>query len=210
MPDATFYAGLKLSGQGFRLSEAKATTRLAGGDVIPSKLGAALWQGMASIRPEYHADAGPQEVALMRLNRPGETFLVHDKRYNGPRMDPGGVILGASTPVIHTLDPDNRRIRVSGLPSGYTLSVGDWIGWQYGAGPVRHALHRIETGAVASGAGLTPLFAVEPFIRPGVLAGAPVVLVRPACKAIILETTYGNGAPLITSGASFNWTQTLR
>lgn len=210
MPDSTFYATLKVAGQGFRLSEAKAMTRLAGGDVIPSKVGASLWTGQASIALDYHADAGAHEVALARLDRPGETFLVHDKRHDGPRADPGGVTLGSATPTIHTLNADNRRLRVTGLPAGYVLSVGDWIGWQYGSNPVRYALHRIETAATASAGGLTPLFAVEPFIRPGVVATAAVALVRPACKAIITEINYGNGAPLFTSGASFSWTQTLR
>lgn len=210
MTDATFYPGLRLPGRSFAPSAANAITRLGGGDIIKSRLGASLWQGQASIAAAKHRNAAAYEVALSRLERPGETFFVHDARFNGPIMDPGGVILGAATPVIHTLNADNRRMRISGLPGGYMLSVGDYIGWQYGASPVRYALHRIETAATASGAGLTPLFAVEPFIRPGSAAGAAVVLVRPACKAIITEATYGGASLNITSGASFSWTQTLR
>lgn len=210
IPDPDFYDSAKLISYGFQLSVPKAIARLADGTVIPSSLGASLWQGMARIKQASHADAAALEVALSRLERPGQTFLVYDARYNGPRMDPGGVILGAATPTIHALNADNRRLRVTGLPGGYVLSVGDWIGWQYGIDPVRYALHRVETEATASGAGLTPFFAVEPFIRPGVVVGTSVVLVRPACKAIITEASYGNGAARITSGASFNWTQTLR
>ena len=210
MTDTTFFAGLRVASVRWTLSEPMEVNRLGDGSVIKSSLGAALWQGEATMAPGYHANLAEVEARLAKLHRPGEFFLAYDPRHNGPRMDPGGTILGAATPTIHTLDADNKRLRVQGLPAGYDLSAGDWIGWTYGSSPTRYALHRLVTGATASGAGLTPLFEVAPHIRPGVSTGAAVVLIRPPVKAVLLDATYGAGRPLITEGGSFSLIQTLR
>lgn len=210
MTDSTFFGGLKVASVTFAPSIPTEQTRLADGSVVKASLGATLWQGTAQLAPSTHADAAEVEAKLAKLMRPGETFFAYDPRYNGPRSDPGGVILGAATPTIHTLDADNRRLRVTGLHAGYVLSVGDYIGWQYGSSPTRYALHRVETAATADGAGLTPLFAVEPHIRPGVAVSAAVALVRPRIKAQLLSVAYGQGVPVVTSGVSLSFTQTLR
>ena len=210
MTDTVFFGGIKKATAKLWLSDPQEVNRLADGSVLKASLGAALWQGELSLIPGYHVDQGAIEVRLAKLLRAGQTFLAYDTRYDGPAADPDGSILGVSTPTIHTLDADNRRIRIQGCPPGYQLSVGDWIGWTYGSNPVRYALHRIETDATASGAGLTPLFAVEPFIRPGVTVGAAVTLVRPPMKAVITQADYGAGRPLITEGASISFIQTLR
>lgn len=210
MTDTVFFGGIKKASAKLSLSDPQEVNRLGDGSVLKSSLGAALWQGELSLIPGYHADQGTIEVKIAKLMRAGETFLVYDTRYDGPAADPDGAILGSATPTIHTLDADNRRLRVTGLPAGYLLQAGDWIGWQYGSSPSRYALHRLETEATADGAGLTPLFAVEPFIRPGVTVGTAVTLVRPPIKAVMTQADYGAGRPLITEGPSFSFIQTLR
>jgi hypothetical protein len=210
MTDITFFGGIKVASARLTLSEPQETNRLADGSILKASLGAALWQGELSLIPGYHVDQGAIEVRLAKLLRAGQTFLAYDTRYDGPASDPDGIILGSNTPTIHTLNGDNRRLRVTGLPAGYQLTAGDWIGWTYGSNPVRYALHRIETDATASSAGLTPLFAVEPFIRPGITVGAAVTLVRPPIKAVMTQADYGAARPVITDGASFSFIQTLR
>lgn len=204
-----FLDTITIAAQSFRLEVPRAFSRLAGGQVIPSRIGAHYWRGSIDIPPSYHRDA-LHELDLMALDQIGATFLAYDARFNGPRMDPGGTILGTASPEIHTLNADNRRMRVSGLPGGYVLMRGDYIGWLYGNSPVRYALHRLDEDVTASGAGLTPLFAVEPRIRQGASTGLPVVLVRPVCRALITASQYGNARPVITEGASFEWQETLR
>lgn len=205
----SFYDAVRLASQSFRLEVPRGFSRLANGQSIPSTIGASYWRGSAKLPEKYHRDA-IHEVDLMRLQRPGQTFLIYDKRFNGPIMDPGGAILGAATPTIHTLNSDNLRLRVQGLPGGYKLSTGDYIGWQYGSSPVRYALHRIAQTVTASGSGLTPLFAVEPHIRQGAAVGMAVQLVRPVCRAQIISSSYGNMQLNVTEGAAFEWEETLR
>jgi len=200
-----FIDSLKIAALEFRLNIPREFSRTRGGLSIPSLLGFPYWQGMASISPSYHADAA-YEVDLMRLERPGQVFEVYDARFNGPRADPGGVELGSASPVLAGVSSNNQSIQISGLPSGYVISPGDYVGWQNADGT--RALHRALQGATASGGGITPAFAVEGLVRPGTATGAAITLVRPTCRAIITEASYGRGRPLITDGASFNWQQT--
>ena len=205
-----FYASLRIISQRFYLEVPTGVSRLANGQSIPFANGASYWRGTAALEQSRHADAD-YEVDLMRLMRPGETFEIFDTRFNGPRLDPAGQILGAASPVLHTLNADNRRIRISGLPGGYVLSKGDYVGVQSGAAPVRLGLYRVEATVVASGAGLTPLFAVEPHIRPGTAAGDPVQLVRPVCRARLSSASFGAGTRRVwTEGATFEWEETLQ
>ena len=208
--DATFFGGLKVAAVEWSLSRDVSATRLRDGSVIPTERGAALWQGQVTLAPAYHDDAAATEARLAKLTGAGQFLLAYDPRHNGPRMDPGGVILDTATPTIHTLHSDGRQMRVNGLPGSYALMAGDWIGWTYGSNPVRYALHRLVTDATASLAGLTPLFEVVPAIRPGSTTGIAVSLIRPPIKALIRDARYGHGAPLITQGASFDIIQTLR
>lgn len=210
MPEHGFFGGLPIGPVRMWLDEPVETSRLGDGTVITSSLGEALWKGEARLEPGHHADLARVESALSKLQRPGESFLAYDRRFNGPIADPGGLILGASAPVLHTVNADNKRIRVSGLPSGYLLTDGDYIGWQYGS-PTRYALHRLVTGATASGAGLTPLFEVAPFVRSGFVTGTTaVVLIRPPFKAVLTAVNFGGGRSVITEGGSFQFIQTLR
>ena len=208
--DTAFFGGIKVAAVEWSLSRDVSVTRLRDGSAIPIERGAALWQGKVTLAPAYHRNMAEVEARLAKLTGAGEFLLAYDPRHNGPRMDPGGVILGSATPTIHTLNSDNRQMRVTGLPASYVLSAGDWIGWQYGSNPTRYALHRLVTGATASLAGLTPLFEVTPRIRPGVATGAAVTLIRPPIKALIRDAAYGQGVPLITHGPSFDIIQTLR
>ena len=205
-----FYASLRIVSQRFYLDVPTGVSRLANGQSIPFANGAPYWRGTVTLDQAAHFDAD-YEVDLMRLMRPGETFEIFDTRFNGPRFDPGGVVLGAATPVLHTLNSDNRRIRVSGLPGGYVLSKGDYVGLRLGSDPVRLGLYRVESTVTASGGGLTPLFAVEPHIRPGTAPGDPVQLVRPVCRARLSSGSFGEGARRVwTEGATFQWEETLQ
>lgn len=207
---STISAMYRMTSADFQLVSNRSFSRLQNGQAIPFSNGSPYWSGSAVLIPSYHADAAEFEMEMMRLSRPGETFLIYDARFNGPRADPGGVILGDREPLIHTLGADNRSMRISGLPAAYVLNVGDYIGATYGANPVRYMLLRVATPAIASTSGLTPLFEVEPHIPHGVSVGASVQLVRPVCRAMVTEISYGSARSLFTAGASFSWQETRR
>ena len=209
MIDTTLFPALKVAASKFSLSVNYTQGVTRGGEVIRVGVGARLWAGTVSVAPAYYHQLAALEALLAESDAAGRFILAYDARFDGPRLDPTGAILGAATPTIHTLDADSRRMRVTGLPAGYQLRTGDYIGWQYGSGPVRYALHRLTSDADASGAGLTPLFSVVPHIRPGAAVGAAVSLVRPVCKCVI-SADYGAGSRLISQGPQITLTQTLR
>lgn len=208
---AQFLGALRVEEVTFRLSHPQEHTRLGDGTVISASLGASLWTGTIRLAQASHPRHAQMEALIALLDQPGATFLCHDPRYLGPASDPTGAILGGRTVTIHSVASNMRELRLIGLPSGYVLSAGDMLGFQYGSNPVRHALHRIVVGGTASSGGLTPMLEVVPNLRPGVAAGLTVSLVRPACKARLLpDPTYGSGRQALSRGASFDFIQTLR
>lgn len=208
--DTTFFDLLRLSRSSFYLNEPIETNRLGNGEMFTASLGAALWRGEFTGFPLRHSASAEIEARIAVLQRPGEFFTVYDRRSCGPQLDPSGAMLSGSTPKIQSLNADNKRIKLEGLPSGYEIRSGDYIGWDYGSSPQRKALHRVVAGGVADVNGLSPLLEVTPHIRAGVAIETPVSLIRPKIKARLLSATYGRGAGGITEGARISFTQTLR
>lgn len=208
---AQFLGALRVAEVTFRLSHPQEHTRLGDGTVISASLGASLWTGTIRLAQANHPRHAQMEALLALMDQPGATFLCHDPRYVGPTGDPTGTVLGSRTVTFHTVASTLRELRITGLPSGYVLSAGDMLAFQYGSSPIRYALHRIVVGGTASGIGLSPLLEVVPNLRPGVVAGLTVSLIRPACKARLLpDPTYGAGRQALSRGASFDFIQTLR
>jgi hypothetical protein len=195
----------------FRLSHPQEHTRLGDGTIISASLGAALWTGSIRLAQANHPRHAQMEALIALMDQPGATFLCHDPRQIGPAFDPTGSILGSRTVTIHSVAANMRELRLTGLPSGYVLSPGDMLGFEYGSNPVRHALHRSVVGGTASSTGLTPMLEVVPNLRPGNVSGLTVSLIRPACKARLLPgPAYGSGRQANSRGASFDFIQTLR
>lgn len=208
---AQFLGALRVEEVTFRLSHPQEHTRLGDGTVISASLGASLWTGTIRLAQANHPRHAQMEALIGLMDQPGATFLCHDPRYVGPASDPSGSILGSRTVMIHSVASNMRELRLTGLPSGYMLSAGDMLGFQYGSNPVRYALHRIVIGGTASSTGLTPLMELVPNLRPGAVAGLTVSLIRPACKARLMpEPSYGAGRQALSRGASFDFIQTLR
>ena len=206
-----FLGALRVEEVTFRLSHPQEHTRLGDGTVISASLGASLWAGTIKLAQANHPRHAEMEALIGLMDQPGATFLCHDPRYLGPASDPTGSSLGSRTVTIHSVASNMRELRLTGLPSGYLLSAGDMLGFQYEANPVRYALHRVVIGGTASSSGLTPMLELVPNLRPGAAAGLTVSLIRPACKARLLpEPSYGSGRQALSRGASFDFIQTLR
>lgn len=188
-------------------------SQTGGGEMLVADLGPRLWQGKVTLGRMTRAEAQWAETMIDLLRGAGRSFLLHDRRRAAPLLDPAGAALGASAVTLLSLAAGNREVRLAGLPVGYRLSVGDHLGFAYGANPLRHALHRVVTTLVtAAGDGTTPTFEVTPPIRPGAATGVPVALVRPVCKVQLLpgSVEMGSTRGTITEGIAFQFRQTLR
>lgn len=194
----------------FWLPDGVVTEATEGGEVFSANRGPRLWQAEFVLARGHHSKVDFDEARLSLLAMPGASFLAYDPRRTGPQDDPEGAILGAAAPFISTVG--YRDIGISGLPAGYVLRRGDYIGWTYGSSPTRYALHRAVTTATASGLGVISAIEVVPPVRPGLTVGAAIALHRPVCKMVVEPGSVmaGVGSGMISAGATFRARQTLR
>ena len=163
-------------------------SRTAGAGQQAKDLGSPLWRASFTTAPALVYDNAALEAALISLNGSARSFLAHDMRRRFPKAHRDGDF--ADTAEIDALYSANAfKLRLAGLPGGFTLSPGDYLGFEYGLRPSR-ALHMVTDGAVVSGG--SAVVEVFPAIRPGAAVGAPVTLKRAPCEMILLP---GQSAP---------------
>lgn len=208
---ADFFGGLRLLRCDMEMPPAVERHRSANGEIHEAYLGSRLWEGTATVAPMPIRDAEGVRAKLTLLRQPGASFLIHPFPVYRPKLDKFGTILGGSTPTVHTLNVNNREMRLQGVPAGYTLSRGDYLSIAYGSSPTRYGLHQVVSGTVvADGSGVTPLFEVVSNIRPGAAVGNPVTLLRPVMKAMITDVDFGAIAGAKRYGISFSFIQKVK
>ena len=189
------------------------STRTEGGDILLDAVGTPLWQGEIVLDRMMPEEARRVNTLISVAERADASFMVYDRRHWHPASDPGGTLVASAAPTIRGLVLDRRLIALENFPADYTLERGDYVSFEYGTSPVRTALHRVvDETVLASPGGVMPFMEVRPHIEPGALVGAPVTLVKPHCKAVILPGSLqrGRSTRFITEGVSFQFQQTLR
>lgn len=178
---------------------------LGSGDVLSAQLAPPRIVADVVLMPMYHAEASQVQALINNLDGATNSFYLHPPHRAFPQADPDGSILGASTVTIHTVGTDNKSLRLQGLPSGYRLTIGDNLAWDFGTNPVRRAFHTITQTVDAAGSGISPAFGVTPHLRPGTASGLAVTLIKPAAKVFIVPDSFRPGVSrdLVTEGMSF-------
>jgi hypothetical protein len=180
--------------------------------------GALLAADVAPALREYDVSTAPMEngaaaqaMALIEaLGGSIQPFYLYDPRAMYPQADPDGSLLGSSTVTILALNANNKAMRLTGLPSGYKITAGDMLAWDYGSNPVRRAYHRAVETVTAAGTGATPEFEVRDFIRPGSITGAEVTLIKPAMKCKMVPGTLSDiGISILHTRISFSVRQVI-
>lgn len=198
---SSFFGGLAMVQWTFTLTQSVEASETGGGEILTMEHGPRLWEGTVTLNTRSHADAEEVNALVEHLFSPEVSFLAFPPHR--------ATALAAGT----VSDQRNKKeIRIAGLPSGTVLRRGQYVSWQYGSNPSRYALHRLLEPATASSTGLTGWAQVEPKIRDGLSNGTAAVLGKPLCKAKAVpgSLTPSGHRPLVSSGASFAWRQTLR
>lgn len=179
-----------------------------GGKIFVADLGPKYWEFEVSIINMENADARRVQALIEALDESINDFYLYDPRGEYPIADPDGSILGAASVTISALDANNKELTLAGLPTGYVLSPGDYLAFDYGT-PTKRALHRIVAGATATSGSAT--VEVRPHIEPGAATSAPVTLVKAAARVKMIPGSYDPGTvrQVMTSGMSFKCRQVI-
>lgn len=207
---ATFAAQLHIASAPFVLEPQQELSGLGSGELLTADLGPALYEAPVTTAARPNAVAGQLMALIESMGGAKFPFYLYDPMRPYPQSDPTGAILAASTPTIHTIDAGRRAMRITGLPAGYVITIGDYIAIDYGD-PARRALVRALETAPASGAGLTPLFALSTALRSGIVTGTAVMLKLPAAKVKIVPKTISlQPVDILNAVISFRVRQTLQ
>lgn len=185
-PSADIMESVGIETASLTIQRQRQFSQAGSGTIYRKDMGPAFWIGNLQSVPLYHADAEQVMALLDSMEDALSSFYVWNPALAYPQADPDGSILGSSTPTIHTVNADNKRISITGLPAGYVLTRGDKVAVDYNS-PSQRALYRIVDASVtADGSGVTAEFEISPRIRIGTTAGNTVHLVKPAANMMIV------------------------
>ena len=196
---------LRIQSVNWKLERYDELSGLGSGEVLAAQLAPPRMVGDVELVPMYHAAAAQVQALIESLDGAINSFYLYAPQRKYPQYDPTGAVLGAAAVTIHTVGGNNKSLRLQGLPSGYVLTLGDYLSFDYGSNPVRRAFHRIVETVTTPGTGISPTFEVRPHLRPGVEGGLSVVLVKPSAKVFIVPGSFnpGTASGVITEGMSF-------
>lgn len=192
----------------FRPNYGQQTSGQAGGQIRVANVRAPLWHLSLTCPAIDRDDADAIHAVIGGMGGSVGTFFAYDLRRAGPKADPTGSVLGSSTVQINSLGSDGISLSLKGLPNGYVLTRGDYVGFVYSS--TKRALHQIVDASVtANGSGVTAAFQVHPAIRQGAANNNAVTLVRPVAEFRIMPGTYDPAADGATDRLSLEAMQVV-
>lgn len=199
---------LRMSTIRTRLVDVQEISGLRSGQIVVADLAPKYWEFDISVITMDSDTARRVQAVIESLGGSIGSFYLGDPRAAYPAADRGGVMLGASTVQIASLNSNNYELTLKGLPPGYKLTPGDMLDFDYGS-PSKRALHRIYYGGIADGSGVTPVLRVAPHIEPGAAVDAVVTLIQPSALVKMVPGSFdpGVGRQNITSGMGFKCRQ---
>jgi hypothetical protein len=164
----------------FELMYRQELARDAGGPTQAKDLGPALWRASFTSVPLRLSNADAVIADFRSLRGSVRSFLLHPP--TRPRPAASGD-LSSSTVTVHSVRNDASAIRLSGLPSLFVMTAGDYVSIETGSGGIEFL--QLVRGGEASIGGLSPELEVVPFVRPAVDVGNAVKLVEPVAEFIL-------------------------
>lgn len=153
----------------------------ASGPIIVRDYGMPLWVASFTTATISHDDCIDVEARLMALDGMARKFYAWDTRRPYPRAYPTGNFTDSGT--VQSTPSNVNQIALTGLPSGFQISVGDRFSIDHGDGGM--SLYVACEDVTATG-GNTGDFAVRPPVHPNVSPGDSVEFKKP--KAIFTLT----------------------
>jgi len=163
------------------LSETQEFSGLGSGEWIARDLAPRLWAAdIASVV----MDVDSTEALRARFNALDgaiQSFYLYDPRRPGPATDPAGTILAGAAVTLSVIADNRKEITLAGVPAGLLLPAGTRLSVTAG-NPSRTAYLQLVASVTAGGGGLAGPVEVRPHLRPWLVTGQPVRLVKPVAK----------------------------
>lgn len=163
------------------------------GRIFQAELAPPLWTASVTVRTLGSGESEEIAARIRALRGAQSTFLFRDPFRCFPRADPGGAVLGSSVVAVAAIGTGGATLSIDGLPAAYTLSPGDKLQITDAGDATRIAFLEVSAAKTASGAGVSGAFAVFPNVPAWVAVDDPVVLVRPACKCVLVPGSHVSG-----------------
>lgn len=173
-------------------------SRTAGGVTYAKDLGSPLWSASYQTRSLSINELDAWRARLETLEGGLQFFKGVPLARSRPIAYPAGKAVPAN-PVLSAIGTNNKSVTISGLSSGYVVSLGDMIQI------ANSGLYRVVEAAVANSGGVASLFEVRPHLWPGTVAGSAVTLIRPSCTMMIVPGSITSDAELATGRGSISF-----
>ncbi len=200
---------LKIASVSWNLVYQQEYSGLGTGEGLSHDLGPALWEGDCQTGEFYHRDIEKWRARFLALDGSNQSFMLYNPAAKYPETDPDGAILAGSTITIGSVGSNRKEMALTGLPAGFEVPWGAYAQITAGS-PSRVALVQFLESKTATGAGNTSVIELRPHLRPWVLAGAAVQLLKPAAKVKLIPNSLRvETAGALTSRLRFTARQTL-
>jgi hypothetical protein len=187
--------------QQFELQRVDYSAPEAGGRIGGVQAGFPLWSGvwtLAEMRPEKSDE---WRAFMAQLRGATRRFFGFDMKRPFPKQHPsfagltragGGAFDGTATAWSETLTADgDSDIELTGLPAGFILSQGDYIGFRWAAteasvaGLIWHHVGRVVIAGIADVSGVVTV-TCEPPVPNAVPLTATAYLDNPKCVMVVV------------------------
>ncbi|WP_320202800.1 hypothetical protein [Agrobacterium rosae] len=178
-------------------------SRTTGGRTIVKDMGSPLWRMSVQSKSLKPNELDYWRARFNSLENGLKTFRGFPKSRCFPIAYPKGSWPTGSafngTAQVASIAANRKSISVSGLPSGFVVSVGDFI--QIGD----NDLHQVMESALASAGGTTGQFEIRPHLWPGVVAPRAATVKKPSCIMAIVPGSVSSTADLATGRGSLSF-----
>ncbi len=191
MPDTALMTLLeqRLASLKFLPNYGQSTNSQAGGQIRVQTSRAPLWHMKINVPVAYREEAQAIKALIGSMGGSVGSFYGWDTDRPYPLADPTGALIAGSTVQIKSLGSNGISLALKGLPVGYVLTRGDYLGFTYSS--TKKALHQVVAATVtANGSGETSEFEVHPAIRQGAAVNDAVSLSKPVAEFRIVPGTY--------------------
>lgn len=174
----------------FALTWRQERSRSAGGRTIVKDLGDPIWRLTAQSRQLSPNELDYWRARLRALENGLQTFYGRSMSRCYPILYPRGAwptgVAFDGTATLATINANRKAITVSGLPNGFTFSVGDYLA-------IGNDVHQVMEVATAA-SGTTTEFEVRPHVWPTVVATASITVLKPSCIMSIVPDSVSSTA----------------